>query len=516
MKPLLDALPRLPSCGLHAVSLFSGGGLLDLGAEWAGLPVIFATDIDVRAVKAYEYNFGSHYAIEGDITDPVIQSLIPDAEIILGGPPCQDFSNAGKGLGEKGSRGQLVFTYLHIVSKKRPYAFLFENVKGLAGTKHRHTLDALIAAFEEIGYRVSWKIVNAWHYGVAQKRERVILVGIRWDFGFAYTFPEPEMDYKPVLRDAIGDLPEPMVNHDPKDLSVGEQAYLDRDPRHLQKHRPIGYDEPSNTLPANLYKGVPYGLMYPDEVAATVENHEGAILTEQYVGHTGSVLSEPAKTITAGTHGVGGGMNCFTPDNHDGHLFNNVGNNPTWEHANRVAPWDAPAPTRTEKDRCDGIHPGPENHVGAVETNRQRHDVPNRMDEPSNTIVASATGGKNAVENHERMDISDKALEGYARRGGQGGFGYRVNEYENPSPTIFGRIANEGKAFVHPETTPRPRRFTVRECLRIQSVPDSYVFPETLSLSAMYRVVGNGVPSRLAYHLVKALIEQLSEYKMFW
>lgn len=364
-----NVTPQLPANGLTVVELFCGGGLMAVGLKAAGYDLIFANDFDKRAAQAYAYNIGDH-VVCGDITSAEIQAQIPDVGIIAGGPPCQDYSVAGSGAGEAGERGRLVWTYLDIIARKQPKAFVFENVKGLITKKHRPTFDALLARFDEIGYNVTWRLINAWDYGVAQKRERVFIVGIRKDLGFAFEFPEPTVDeYRTqVLRDVIGDLPEP----------------------------------------------------FPPSKVRQPENHEGARPTQEFgqrekgVGrHPLSTLDDAAYTVVASTTG---GKNAFYPDNHDGALFDNVGCNPTWEHANREADLNAPAPTRTEKDRCDGINP--------------------------------------------------------------------IN----------------GK----------PRRFTVRECLRIQSVPDWYVLPDTISLSAQYRIVGNGVASRVAYRIGEALASQLS------
>ncbi|GAA0373113.1 hypothetical protein GCM10008933_00100 [Paenibacillus motobuensis] len=344
-----------------------------VGLKAAGYDIEFANDFDKRAAEAYAHNIGDH-VVCGDITDEAIQLLIPDSDVIAGGPPCQDYSVAGTGAGEEGERGKLVWTYLGVIARKQPKAFVFENVKGLVSKKHRATFDALLAHFDSINYNVSWRVVNAWDYGVAQKRERVIAVGIRKDLGFTFEFPEPSAEeYRTqVLRDVIGDLPEPSDYY---------------------------YSHPRN-----------YGRR----------------------GVYGS--SEPAPAVRA--------------------------------HCNRPMP--------------AGYKP---------------------HERDANVIQ---------YENHERKDISNKALEGYERRGGTGGFGFRVNEWDNASPTIFGRIANEGKAFVHPETKPQPRRFTVRECLRIQSVPDWYVLPDSISLSAQYRIVGNGVASRVSYKIGVALAEQLN------
>jgi DNA (cytosine-5)-methyltransferase 1 len=323
-RPLLDSLPKLPPNGLTSIELFAGGGLMRLGIEHAGITTIWANDFDKNACRAHEYNFGKGSIVHGDINAISIDD-IPDSDLIIGGPPCQDFSVAGKGEGENGERGKLVWRYLEIIAAKQPKAFLFENVKGLISKRHRHTFDALLERFDRIGYNVSWKLINAWDYGVAQKRERVFIVGIRKDLNRTYIFPPSEYEltgYHPVLRDAIGDLPEPN----------------------------------------------------------NIRNHQD----EQFPRYVQNILDGKSKTNF--------GKMPFADEN-----------------------------------------------------------------EPARTMLAT---------------------------------------YGNKKPT---EILNEHA----------PRRFTVRECLRIQSVPDTYVFPDDMSLSAMYRVVGNGVPSRVAYHLAVALSDLL-------
>lgn len=341
-----------------------------VGLKAAGYDIIFANDFDKRAVRAYAHNIGDH-VVCGDITSELIQAQIPYADVMGGGPPCQDYSVAGDGEGEEGERGKLVWAYFGRVEEKQPMAFVFENVKGLISKKHRPTFDALLAKFDEIGYNVSWRLINAWDFGVAQKRERVFIVGIRKDLGFTFEFPEPtEDEYRTqVIRDAIGDLPDPgtAANHQKEKFPQYVQNIL---------------DGKSKTN---------FGKMPFADVAS------------------------PARTVLD-TYGDKKPTEILEVSNHSGALFDNVGCNPTWEHANREADVEQPAPTRTEKDRCDGINP--------------------------------------------------------------------IN----------------GK----------PRRFTVRECLRLQSVPDWYVLPDDISLSAQYRIVGNGVASRVSYKIGVALAEQLN------
>ncbi len=247
-----NVTPQLPANGLTVAELFCGGGLMAVGLKAAGYDITFANDFDKRAAEAYAYNIGDH-VICGDITDATLQAQIPDADIIAGGPPCQDYSVAGAGAGEDGERGKLVWTYLRIIAEKQPKAFVFENVKGLLTKKHRPTFDALLAQFDEIGYAVTWRVINAWNYGVAQKRERVFIVGVRKDLGFTFEFPSPYVwEYRTqVLRDVIGDLPEPKAQANGLYWSPKSEYTYD------QANRVQSMDSACNTIPAHHNSGQP-------------------------------------------------------------------------------------------------------------------------------------------------------------------------------------------------------------------------------------------------------------------
>ncbi|WP_439024405.1 DNA cytosine methyltransferase [Bacillus halotolerans] len=312
--------PQQPANGFTVLELFCGGGLGAIGFKAAGYDIVKALDFDKNAVKAYRHNFGDHVE-QADINAVDIDSL-PNTDVIFGGPPCQDFSVAGKGAGADGERGKLVWRYLEIIAEKQPKAFVFENVKGLITKRHRPTFDALIEKFNEIGYEISWQVVNAWHYGVAQKRERVFIVGIRKDLGFTFEFPKPlEGDYQTrVLRDVIGDLPEPTA--------------------------------------------------FPNHVGTKTKFRDG-------------------------------------------------------------------------KTQGDKVYP---------------------LESPSPTIRAEHHGNIEGFNTSEKTNRSESGL----------------------------------------------RRFTVRECLRIQSAPDTYVLPDDISLSAQYRIVGNGIASRVAWYIGRALADQLA------
>lgn len=201
------------------VSLFSGGGGLDLGFKNAGYNIIWAIDNNSNAVATYKENIGNHITCN-DINKIDIDD-IPSSDIIIGGPPCQSFSLAGKRNTED-ERGQLVWRYIHIIEEKSPKAFVFENVTGLLSAKNskgEKIIELLKIAFEEIGYTISMKTINAADYGVPQRRKRVIIVGLK--NGNVFEFPKPThckdgnidgMKKYVSVEDALGDLSEATLN----------------------------------------------------------------------------------------------------------------------------------------------------------------------------------------------------------------------------------------------------------------------------------------------------------------
>lgn len=202
---------------INVVSLFSGGGGLDLGFKNADYNIVWAIDNNSNAVATYKANIGEHIICE-DI-NAVDLSTIPCADIVIGGPPCQSFSLAGKRNAED-ERGRLVWTYIQIIKYIRPKAFVFENVTGLLSAKNsegKKIIELLKQAFLEIGYVLSTKTVNAADYGIPQRRKRVIIVGLL--NGKIFEFPlathnengEGAEKYTSVF-DALGDLP--LANED--------------------------------------------------------------------------------------------------------------------------------------------------------------------------------------------------------------------------------------------------------------------------------------------------------------
>lgn len=200
---------------MKSIELFAGAGGLALGIEKAGFDTIGLVEFDSAASETLKYNRPNWNVIHDDVAnisklDLEEYFLIKKGELDLlsGGAPCQSFSYAGKRLGLEDTRGTLFYHYAVFLEKLQPKMFLFENVKGLTSHDKGKTYKTILNVFEEEGYTVQSKVLNAWDYGVAQKRERMIMVGIRNDLVNMTSFEYPKLhDYKPVLRDILLDCP---------------------------------------------------------------------------------------------------------------------------------------------------------------------------------------------------------------------------------------------------------------------------------------------------------------------
>lgn len=125
---------------------------------------------------------------------------------IIGGPPCQAWSEGGKQLGFEDPRGQLFLEYIRIVNMKKPKFFVIENVQGILEDKHKLSLDFIIRSLQSIGYSIKYQLLNAADYRIPQDRFRVFFVGIRNDLQNTFTFPTAVTDKKITLKEAIGDI----------------------------------------------------------------------------------------------------------------------------------------------------------------------------------------------------------------------------------------------------------------------------------------------------------------------
>jgi DNA (cytosine-5)-methyltransferase 1 len=193
----------------NTLELFAGAGGLSLGLENAGLKVKYLVEIDKHASSTLKRNRKNWNVINQDIKHfihNIHQYILDDIDIVSGGFPCQPFSYAGKKLGIEDSRGTLFYDFVKIIMHIKPKIVLAENVKGLLKHNKGKTWEIIKYSFEKCGYKIFYQILNAWHYNVAQKRERIILIGVRNDIKKNFIFPLP-LEYKPVLKDILKDVP---------------------------------------------------------------------------------------------------------------------------------------------------------------------------------------------------------------------------------------------------------------------------------------------------------------------
>jgi DNA (cytosine-5)-methyltransferase 1 len=226
---------------LKIVSLFSGCGGLDLGFTKAHFELVFANDNDPIVWETFERNH--KITIDRRSLFDVKSSEIPDAEGIIGGPPCQSWSLAGKMRGAKDERGQLFYEYIRVLRDKKPKFFLAENVPGIISRTHLPEFNKILGKFSQLGYEVAFENIDARNYGVPQKRDRVVVVGYHKSLGIRFAFPPPThsqcggktLDGRKTekwltLKDAICDLPGAVPakekNKTNSDLAVPNHEYM--------------------------------------------------------------------------------------------------------------------------------------------------------------------------------------------------------------------------------------------------------------------------------------------------
>lgn len=214
---------------MNVVSFFAGAGGLDLGFQKAGFNVIWANEFDNEIWETYEKNHPNTILDKRSIVN-ISADEVPDCDGIIGGPPCQSWSEAGALRGIKDTRGQLFFDFIRILEAKKPKFFLAENVSGMLLDRHKPALENIKKMFKDAGYNLSFKLVNASDYEVPQDRKRVFFIGIREDLKFDFRFPET-VGSKQTLKDSIFDLkdnvkPAKEGNKSNSDLVISNHEYM--------------------------------------------------------------------------------------------------------------------------------------------------------------------------------------------------------------------------------------------------------------------------------------------------
>jgi len=311
---------------MKSLEIFSGAGGLAKGLELAGFSHSAFVEYNKDACTSLKSNFKSEKVFHGDIADFDLAKL-SNIDLIAGGPPCQPFSLGGKHQAHNDSRDMFPYA-INTIEKLQPKAFLFENVKGLLRTSFRDYFDYILLrltypnckiktsesweyhlerlkkitcnTYNGILYKVTYKLVNAADYGIPQKRERVLIVGIRSDLGVDWQFStathsEDRLNWDKYVSHTYWkrhDLPI-QTNEDLAKSLQKKYGILPPEKEAWQTVRDclLGVPHPNDRheIDAHIYK-------------------EGAKI---YPGHTGSVIDQPSKTIKAGGHGVPGGENMI-------------------------------------------------------------------------------------------------------------------------------------------------------------------------------------------------------------
>ncbi len=209
----VDTATVKPKHPYTSVELFAGAGGLALGLEQAGFEVKCLVEFEKYACETLRLNRPSWNVVEQDIVkiaEKGIRNYLPEGtgeiDFVSGGYPCQAFSYAGKKMGLEDVRGTMFFYFARIVEELQPKVFLAENVRGLLTHDKGRTLRTMLDIYRGMGYHVETHLMHAVDYGVAQKRERLIIVGVRGDLSARYHLPKP-YEKKLVLRDVLQDVP---------------------------------------------------------------------------------------------------------------------------------------------------------------------------------------------------------------------------------------------------------------------------------------------------------------------
>lgn len=244
----------------HVISLFTGGGGLDIGFHQAGFGILACVEINREFCRTLELNKPKYFAFDCQIINKDIREFdarelkIPRCDFIIGGPPCQSFSAAGRRaggvMGISDNRGSLFEHYCRLIEYYEPKGFLFENVRGIVSANQQNDWNGILSAFSDLGYQISFRILDAADYGVPQHRERLILVGTKK--GRDFLFPTPTYGPDSSSRrahiscgQAIADVQDP--NEQDNEYGGKYGGLLEQVPPGLNYHyftRELGYPNP--------------------------------------------------------------------------------------------------------------------------------------------------------------------------------------------------------------------------------------------------------------------------------
>lgn len=236
--------------------MFTGAGGLDLGFKKAGFDITWANEFDHTIWKTFERNFPETALNKKSIVD-IKSNEIPSADGIIGGPPCQSWSEAGAQRGFGDSRGKVFLEYIRILKDKQPLFFLAENVSGMLHKRHSDALDRIILDFNSAGYTINHTLLNTKYFNVPQDRKRVIFIGYHQKMNKKFEFPVSNST--PTLRDTIWNLKESVEPANMKNKTKGNLLEI---PNHeyfignystiyMSRNRVRSWDEQSYTIQAS-------------------------------------------------------------------------------------------------------------------------------------------------------------------------------------------------------------------------------------------------------------------------
>jgi site-specific DNA-cytosine methylase len=401
---------------------------------------LLAIDFDPWAAKTYAANFPGVEVRTASVADEI--DNMPDADVILGGPPCQPFSTAGEGKGKDDAR-DCIPDFLAAVRKVRPRMFLMENVPGLLNERHARYLGGIVREMEGMGYAVDARELDAVNYGVPQFRKRVWYWGIRTDVhaeGVRHRWPKPTHAWPPPDECMFG-------GNLPAAVTVGQALGLDG-----ELHRKRG-------------KG----------------------MTDRAGGRRDHPTTEPCPAITAAfSLGGGGGLFIIPPRQ------NGCPHQLQYDHGLAVV--DEPSPTLKAGGNTDATGKQGGGCPPAIEYRwsdamLEKHPPAS----PAPTVQAKwFKGGAEGL-----LSVDGRTWESR----------HPIPGADEPMPTVRARGPRDGGRCTEQviRDGPKVRRLTPLECLRLQSGPDDFRWPEGITKTAMYRVVGNGWACGIAAHLGRAL-----------
>lgn len=244
---------------MRLISLFSGAGGLDKGFHNAGFQTVVANEFDPKICPTFRANFPEVNLIEGDIRDIPSNAFPEHVTGIIGGPPCQSWSEAGSLKGIEDARGQLFYEYIRILRDTQPLFFVAENVSGMLAKRHSDAVNGFMKLFDEAGYDVNLKMLNANDFEVPEDRDRVFYIGFRKDLNIHdFEYPTP-LKHKPTLREAIWDLQDTAIPAKEKNHTNGDACKVPNNeyfigafsPIFMSRNRVRSWDEPGFTVQAS-------------------------------------------------------------------------------------------------------------------------------------------------------------------------------------------------------------------------------------------------------------------------